>query len=156
MRELYAMVLSALAALLLAEVIRQLFPEKSGALVHGLAVLSVVVSLVFGVLHSDLSLEFSVDFTPEETAPYAQELYADKGAALLSERLYTILDAAGVAVQDGAGGIEVQYTQNDALEIEIEAVVVRLMYGADPARASAVLRGVLTDAVPIQVYVDDR
>lgn len=53
MREVYTLVLSVCAVLLGVEILARLFPEKSGTLVHALAVLAVVVTMVGGLLHLD-------------------------------------------------------------------------------------------------------
>ena len=87
MREVYTLVLSVCAVLLGVEILARLFPEKSGTLVHALAVLAVVVTMVGGLLHLDP--DFSAvrsDFTPEQSAEDSEALYAETGTALLRER----------------------------------------------------------------------
>lgn len=155
MREIYQLVFASCVVLILAEVIRRLFPGDSGALVHGLAVLCVAASVCFGIFRAGFSLDFdfAADFNPEEAE--TEQLYAENGARLLSERLYAILEAADVQVAGGAEGVEIWYTQDDDGNITVDSVHVRLVYGAEPARAVAVLRGVLTDAIQTEVYIDD-
>lgn len=80
MREVYTLVLSVCAVLLGVEILARLFPEKSGTLVHALAVLAVVVTMVGGLLHLDP--DFSAvrsDFTPEQSAEDSEALYAETG-----------------------------------------------------------------------------
>lgn len=153
MREVYTLVLSVCAVLLGVEILARLFPEKSGTLVHALAVLAVVVTMVGGLLHLDP--DFSAvrsEFIPEQSAEDSKALYAETGTALLRERLRALLEAAGVAVVEDESGVEVWYTQQDDGTIEIDRVRVRVTYATDVDRAYALLNSVLTEAIPTEVY----
>lgn len=153
MREVYTLVLSVCAVLLGVEILARLFPEKSGTLVHALAVLAVVVTMVGGLLHLDP--DFSAvrsEFIPEQSAEDSEVLYAETGTALLRERLRALLEAAGVAIIEDESGVEVWYTQQDDGTIEIDRVRVRVTYATDVDRAYALLNSVLTEAIPTEVY----
>ena len=153
MREVYTLVLSVCAVLLGVEILARLFPEKSGTLVHALAVLAVVVTMVGGLLHLDP--DFSAvrsEFIPEQSAEDSGALYAETGTALLRERLRALLEAAGIAVVEDESGVEVWYTQQDDGAIEIDRVRVRVTYATDVDRAYALLNSVLTEAIPTEVY----
>lgn len=153
MREVYTLVLSVCAVLLGVEILARLFPEKSGTLVHALAVLAVVVTMVGGLLHLDLNFSaVRSDFTPEQSAEDSEALYAETGTTLLRERLRALLEAAGVAVVEDESGVEVWYTQQDDGTIEIDRVRVRVTYATDVDRAYALLNSVLTEAIPTEVY----
>lgn len=62
MRELYALVFSVCVVLIGTEMIVRLFPEKSGSLIHALAVLILLVVLVNGILKrkSGASVDFDL------------------------------------------------------------------------------------------------
>ena len=153
MREVYTLVLSVCAVLHGVEILARLFPEKSGTLVHALAVLAVVVTMVGGLLHLDP--DFSAvrsEFIPEQSAEDSEVLYAETGTALLRERLRALLEAAGVAIIEDESGVEVWYTQQDDGTIEIDRVRVRVTYATDVDRAYALLNSVLTEAIPTEVY----
>lgn len=153
MREVYTLVLSVCAVLLGVEILARLFPEKSGTLVHALAVLAVVVTMVGGLLHLDPDLSaVRSDFTPEQSAEDSEALCAETGTALLRERLRALLEAAGIAVVEDESGVEVWYTQQDDGTIEIDRVRVRVTYATDVDRAYALLNSVLTEAIPTEVY----
>lgn len=153
MHELYSLVLSVSAVLIGVEVISHLFPEKSGALVHALAVLMIAATLLGGILRMDFSFvfdgaELSLETETEDTSP----LYVETGTALLRERLYALLDAAGISVAEGAGGVEVWYNQDDSGAVEIDRIRVCVEYATDIARADALLKNVLTDAIRTEVF----
>lgn len=153
MREVYTLVLSVCAVLLGVEILARLFPEKRGTLVHALAVLAVVVTMVGGLLHLDPDLSaVRSDFTPEQSAEDSEALCAETGTALLRERLRALLEAAGIAVIEDESGVEVWYTQQDDGTIEIDRVRVRVTYATDVDRAYALLNSVLTEAIPTEVY----
>lgn len=153
MREVYTLVLSVCAVLLGVEILARLFPEKSGTLVHALAVLAVVVTMVGGLLHLDPDLSaVRSDFTPEQSAEDSEALCAETGTALLRERLRALLEAAGIAVIEDESGVEVWYTQQDDGTIEIDRVRVRVTYATDVDRAYALLNSVLTEVIPTEVY----
>ena len=88
MRELYALVFSVCVVLIGTEMIVRLFPEKSGSLIHALAVLILLVVLVNGILklQSGTSLDFDLTETGEAESTITQS-YAEKGTAILKERL---------------------------------------------------------------------
>ncbi|MGN0479171.1 MAG: hypothetical protein ACI4GO_07035, partial [Hominenteromicrobium sp.] len=141
------------AVLIGTEVLTHLFPEKSGALVHALAVLMIAASLFSGILHMDLDFSFesltqAAEIESQDTPP----LYAETGTALLRERLYTLLDAAGISVEDGAEGVEIWYNQDESGAVEIDRVRVCVSFSTDIDRAAALLRNVLTDAIRTEVY----
>lgn len=155
MREVYTLVLSVSAVLLGAELLARLFPEKSGALVHALAVLAIVLALVGGLLHLDFDWAAAGSgFAAEQAVEAPGALYAETGTALLRERLCALLEAAGVEVSGGAQGVEVWYTQEDDGTIEIDRVRVRVAYGTDTDRAYALLNSALTEAIPVEVYAE--
>ncbi len=152
MRELYALVFSVCMVLIGTEMIVRLFPEKSGSLIHALAALMLLVVLVNGILklQSGASLDFDVTETGEAESTITQS-YAEKGTTILKERLSAILKSAGMDVQ--AANIDIWYTQDDDGVVTVERVRVRVRFATDIDRADALLRSVLTEAIPVDVYV---
>lgn len=152
MRELYALVFSVCVVLIGTEMIVRLFPEKSGSLIHALAALMVLVVLVNGILklQSRASLDFDLTETGEAESTITQS-YAEKGAAILKERLSALLKSAGMDVP--AANIDIWYTQDDDGVVTVERVRVRVRFATDIDRAGALLRSVLTEVIPVDVYV---
>ena len=152
MRELYALVFSVCMVLIGTEMIVRLFPEKSGSLIHALAVLMLLVVLVNGILklQSGASLDFDLTETGEAESTITQS-YAEKGTAILKERLSALLKSAGMDVP--AANIDIWYTQDDDGAVTVERVRVRVRFATDIDRADALLRSVLTEAIPVDVYV---
>ena len=152
MRELYALVFSVCVVLIGTEMIVRLFPEKSGSLIHVLAALMLLVVLVNGILklQSGASLDFDLTETGEAESTITQS-YAEKGAAILKERLSALLKSAGMDVP--AANIDIWYTQDDDGVVTVERVRVRVRFATDIDRAGALLRSVLTEAIPVDVYV---
>lgn len=152
MRELYALVFSVCVVLIGTEMIVRLFPEKSGSLIHALAALMLLVVLVNGILklQSGASLDFDVTETGEAESTITQS-YAEKGTAILKERLSALLKSAGMDVP--AANIDIWYTQDDDGAVTVERVRVRVRFATDIDRADALLRSVLTEAIPVDVYV---
>lgn len=146
MRELYALVFSVCVVLIGTEMIVRLFPEKSGSLIHALVV------LVNGILklQSGASLDFDLTETGEAESTITQS-YAEKGTAILKERLSALLKSAGMDVP--AANIDIWYTQDDDGVVTVERVRVRVRFATDIDRADALLRSVLTEAIPVDVYV---
>lgn len=152
MRELYALVFSVCVVLIGTEMIVRLFPEKSGSLIHALAALMLLVVLVNGILklQSGASLDFDLTETGEAESTITQS-YAEKGTAILKERLSALLKSAGMDVP--AANIDIWYTQDDDGMVTVERVRVRVRFATDIDRADALLRSVLTEAIPVDVYV---
>lgn len=152
MRELYALVFSVCVVLIGTEMIVRLFPEKSGSLIHALAALMLLVVLVNGILklQSGASLDFDLTETGEAESTITQS-YAEKGAAILKERLSALLKSAGMDVP--VANIDIWYTQDDDGAVSVERVRVRVRFATDIDRADALLRSVLTEAIPVDVYV---
>lgn len=152
MRELYALVFSVCVVLIGTEMIVRLFPEKSGSLIHALAVLMLLVVLVNGILklQSGASLDFDLTETGEAESTITLS-YAEKGTAILKERLSALLESAGVDVP--VENIDIWYTQDDDGVVTVERVRVRVRFVTDIDRADALLRSVLTEAIPVDVYV---
>lgn len=152
MRELYALVFSVCVVLIGTEMIVRLFPEKSGSLIHALAVLILLVVLVNGILklQSGASLDFDLTETGEAESMITQS-YAEKGTAILKERLSALLKSAGMDVP--VANIDIWYTQDDDGVVTVERVRVRVRFATDIDRADALLRSVLTEAIPVDVYV---
>lgn len=152
MRELYALVFSVCMVLIGTEMIVRLFPEKSGSLIHALAALMLLVVLVNGILklQSGASLDFDVTETGEAESTITQS-YAEKGTAILKERLSALLKSAGMDVP--AANIDIWYTQDDDGAVTVERVRVRVRFATDIDRADALLRSVLTEVIPVDVYV---
>lgn len=152
MRELYALVFSVCVVLIGTEMIVRLFPEKSGSLIHALAALMLLVVLVNGILklQSGASLDFDLTETGEAEATITQSC-AEKGTAILKERLSALLKSAGMDVP--AANIDIWYTQDDDGVVTVERVRVRVRFATDIDRADALLRSVLTEAIPVDVYV---
>lgn len=152
MRELYALVFSVCVVLIGTEMIVRLFPEKSGSLIHAFAVLILLVVLVNGILklQSGASLDFDLTETGEAESTITQS-YAEKGTAILKERLSALLKSAGMDVP--AANIDIWYTQDDDGVVTVERVRVRVRFATDIDRADALLRSVLTEAIPVNVYV---
>ena len=152
MRELYALVFSVCVVLIGTEMIVRLFPEKSVSLIHALAALMLLVVLVNGILklQSGASLDFDVTETGEAESTITQS-YAEKGTAILKERLSALLKSAGMDVP--AANINIWYTQDDDGVVTVERVRVRVRFATDIDRADALLRSVLTEIIPVDVYV---
>lgn len=152
MRELYALVFSVCVVLIGTEMIVRLFPEKSGSLIHALAALMLLVVLVNGILklQSGASLDFDLTETGEAESAITQS-YAEKGTAILKERLSALLKSAGMDVP--AANIDIWYTQDDDGVVTVERVRVRVRFATDIDRADALLRSALTEAIPVDVYV---
>lgn len=152
MRELYALVFSVCVVLIGTEMIVRLFPEKSGSLIHALAVLILLVVLVNGILklQSGASLDFDLTETGKAESTITQS-YAEKGTAILKERLSALLKSAGMDVP--AANIDIWYTQDDDGVVTVERVRVRVRFATDIDRADALLRSVLTEVIPVDVYV---
>lgn len=152
MRELYALVFSVCVVLIGTEMIVRLFPEKSGSLIHALAALMLLVVLVNGILklQSGASLDFDLTETGEAESTITQS-YAEKGTAILKERLSALLKSAGMDVP--AENIDIWYTQDNDGVVTVERVRVRVRFATDIDRADALLRSVLTEAIPVDVYV---
>lgn len=152
MRELYALVFSVCVVLIGTEMIVRLFPEKSGSLIHALAALILLVMLVNGILklQSGASLDFDLTETGQAESTITQS-YAEKGTAILKERLSALLKSAGMDVP--AANIDIWYTQDDDGVVTVERVRVRVRFATDIDRADALLRSVLTEAIPVDVYV---
>ena len=152
MRELYALVFSVCVVLIGTEMIVRLFPEKSGSLIHALAALMLLVVLVNGILklQSGASLDFDLIETGEAESTITQS-YAEKGTAILKERLSALLKSAGMDVP--AANIDIWYTQDDDGVVTVERVRVRVRFATDIDRADALLRSVLTKVIPVDVYV---
>lgn len=152
MRELYALVFSVCMVLIGTEMIVRLFPEKSGSLIHALAALMLLVVLVNGILklQSGASLDFDLTETGEAESTITQS-YAEKGTAILKERLSALLKSARMDVP--AANIDIWYTQDDDGVVTVERVRVRVRFATDIDRADALLRSVLTEAIPVDVYV---
>ena len=152
MRELYALVFSVCMVLIGTEMIVRLFPEKSGSLIHALAALMLLVVLVNGILkrQSGAALDFDLTETGEAESTITQS-YAEKGTAILKERLSALLKSAGMDVP--AANIDIWYTQDDDGAVTVERVRVRVRFATDIDRADALLRSVLTEAIPVDVYV---
>lgn len=152
MRELYALVFSVCMVLIGTEMIVRLFPEKSGSLIHALAVLILLVVLVNGILklQSGTSLDFDLTETGEAESTITQS-YAEKGTAILKERLSALLKSAGMDVP--AANIDIWYTQDDDGAVTVERVRVRVRFATDIDRADVLLRSVLTEVIPVDVYV---
>lgn len=154
MRELYALVFSVCVVLIGTEMIVRLFPEKSGSLIHALAALMLLVVLVNGILklQSGASLDFDLTETGEAESTITQS-YAEKGTAILKERLSALLKSAGMDVP--AANIDIWYTQDDDGVVTVERVRVRVRFATDIDRAGALLRSVLTEVIPVDVYVQE-
>lgn len=152
MRELYALVFSVCVVLIGTEMIVRLFPEKSGSLIHALAALMLLVVLVNGILklQGGVSLDFDLTETGEAESTITQS-YAEKGTAILKERLSALLKSAGMDVP--AANVDIWYTQDDDGVVTVERVRVRVRFATDIDRADALLRSVLTEAIPVDVYV---
>ena len=152
MHELYALVFSVCVVLIGTEMIVRLFPEKSGSLIHALAALMLLVVLVNGILklQSGTSLDFDLTETGEAESTITQS-YAEKGTAILKERLSALLKSAGMDVP--AENIDIWYTQDDDGVVTVERVRVRVRFATDIDRADALLRSVLTEVILVDVYV---
>ena len=152
MRELYALVFSVCVVLIGTEMIVRLFPEKSGSLIHALAALMLLVVLVNGILKLQSGASLDVDLTETgEAESTITQSYAEKGTAILKERLSALLKSAGMDVP--VANIDIWYTQDDDGVVTVERVRVRVRFATDIDRADALLRSVLTEAIPVDVYV---
>ena len=137
MDELYTLVFGICGALLAVEVISHLFPEKSGEMIRGIAVISVLAVLLAGVLETDFNFDFELTNGTVTETETLDDLALESGIALLRERLYALLQAAGI---------------DDSGEITIDRVCVCIRYGTDADRVFALLRSVLTEAIPVEIY----
>ena len=150
MREFSTLLFSFCALLLAAELIAHLFPDKDGKLIHGLAVISILLSLLLGLRQIELpEIEFSS--AKFSGAAETDTMAAETGAAILRERLAALLTAAGVTLPKGEDDIEIRYRQSEDGAVTVESVQARVRYAEDIPRAEALLRNVLTDAIPTEV-----
>ena len=108
--------------------------------------------LVNGILklQSGASLDFDLTETGEAESTITQS-YAEKGTAILKERLSALLKSAGMDVP--AANIDIGYTQDDDGVVTVERVRVRVRFATDIDRADVLLRSVLTEVIPVDVYV---
>ena len=152
MRELYALVFSVCVVLIGTEMIVRLFPEKSGSLIHALAALMLLVVLVNGILKLQSATSLAIAWTaPGDAESTLTQSYAEKGTAILKERLSALLKSAGMDVP--AENIDIWYTQDDDGVVTVERVRVRVRFATDIDRADALLRSVLTEVILVDVYV---
>ena len=154
MDELVKTVFGACVSVLIIELLSDLFPEKTEAFVRGCAVLTVCAAVLLSLFRLDIS-EFhltAADIPVEISESDIEQSTAAYGVELLKKRLYTILDAAGIAVSGNEDGIAVRYRLDDAGTIDIACVEVCAKYSSDIDRAHSVLRGVLTEMIPVEVY----
>lgn len=150
MREFSTLLFSFCTLLLATELIAHLFPEKEGKLLHALAVISILLSLLWGLRGAKLP---EIEFNTAEFSEAAETdaLAAETGAAILRERLAELFTAAGVSLSGGEYGISVRYRQDPDGIVTVESVQARVHYAEDIPRAEALLRSVLTDAIPTEV-----
>ena len=69
----------------------------------------------------------------------------------MKERLSALLKSAGMDVP--VANIDIWDTQDDDGVVPVDRVRVRVRFATDIDRADALLRSVLTEAIPVDVYV---
>lgn len=153
MDEFMKIVLEVCVSVILIEIIIQMFPGKYKSIVQGTAFLMVSIALISGLIRVDWDLNFDTYLIETETSEYEiQHNAAEYGVALLKERVLEILLAAGIVPHGNADGISIQYRISDDEKIEIVSVQVQLQHETDRERAYALLQGIFTPIIPVEVY----
>lgn len=153
MREFVSLLFSASLFLLGAELVARLFPENSGRLVHGLAVLLLLVSLLRGALRIKLPEIDSV----QEVSPLSAETQAytaQTAEYLLEERLSALLESAGVTLSGGETGVIASVYAEEDGSFSVGSIRVLVRYEEDVPRAEALLYALLSGTVPTEVNCD--
>ena len=151
MDELYQTVFAICSALIAIQVITKLFPDHSGELIRGIAITVLLLVLVKNIAKADFEISFEGIGETEVSSAAISDLVTDNGISLLRQRLYTLLDAAGIAVEGDENGVQVLYRQAETGEITIERVCVNLRYVTDRDRSFALIRSVMTEAVAVEI-----
>ncbi len=148
-------ILEVCTSVILVEVMIQLFPNKFKSIVHGTVLLAISLLLLSGMFQLDIDIDSSQwNIEADITDQNLQQNTIEYGVAILKERIYTILDAAGIAVLGKEDGITVHYRMPEEDRIEICGVQVNLRYKTDHDRAYALLQGILTPLIPVEVYTE--
>lgn len=155
MNEIAKIILEICVSAILVEITIQIFPDKFKNIVHSTLILAVSITLISGILNLDIEFDTSL-LHPEVdvTSSDVQQNVIDCGINLLKERIYMILDTAGISVFGNEDGISVRYRMPEENKIEVSGVEVHLRYQSDKDRAYALLQGILTPLIPVEVYVE--
>lgn len=155
MNEIAKIILEICVSAILVEITIQIFPDKFKNIVHSTLILAVSITLISGILNLDIEFDTSL-LHPEMnvTSSDVQQNIIDCGIELLKERIYMILDTAGISVFENEDGISVRYRIPEENKIEVSGVEVHLRYQSDKERAYALLQGILTPMIPVEVYVE--
>lgn len=155
MNEIAKIILEICVSAILVEITIQIFPDKFKNIVHSTLILAVSITLISGILNLDIEFDTSL-LHPEMnvTSSDVQQNIIDCGIELLKERIYMILDTAGISVSENEDGISVRYRIPEENKIEVSGVEVRLRYQSDKERAYALLQGILSPVIPVEVYVE--
>lgn len=155
MNEIAKIILEICVSAILVEITIQIFPDKFKNIVHSTLILAVSITLISGILNLDIEFDTSL-LHPEVdvTSSDVQQNIIDCGIELLKERIYMILDTAGISVSENEDGISVRYRIPEENKIEVSGVEVRLRYQSDKERAYALLQGILSPVIPVEVYVE--
>ena len=155
MNEIAKIILEVCVSAVLVEITIQIFPDKFKNIVHSTLILAVSITLISGILNLDIEFDTSL-LHPEVdvTSSDVQQNVIDCGINLLKERIYMILDTAGISVFENEDGISVRYRIPEENKIEVSGVEVRLRYQSDKERAYALLQGILSPVIPVEVYVE--
>ena len=155
MNEIAKIILEICVSAILVEITIQIFPDKFKNIVHSTLILAVSITLISGILNLDIELDTNL-WHPEVdiTSSDVQQNVVDSGIELLKERIYMILDTAGISVSENEDGISVRYRIPEENKIEVSGVEVRLRYQSDKERAYALLQGILSPVIPVEVYVE--
>lgn len=153
MREFSALIFSVAAFLLGAELVVHLFPDHAGKLVHGLAVLVVLATVLRGLLGLRLP-----EIEPvREYGSLSADLEtrtADTAALLLRERVAALLKASGVSLSGGENGVLVSAGTDGEGRIAVDGVRVLVRYAEDVPRAEAVMQTVFAGTVSVEVILE--
>ena len=146
---------SVCVAVVIVELLSQLCPDKFCGLVRGTAILLITAALFIEFFRLDIELDMRrwIIDTDEFTA-HGQDGVVSYGIELLQSRLYKVLDTAGISVSGQENGITVLHSLDDMGNIEIDCVQVMLDFETDRERANALLQSILTQAIPLEVYVE--
>ena len=149
MNEIAKIILEICVSAILVEITIQIFPDKFKNIVHSTLILAVSITLISGILNLDIEFDTSL-LHPEVdvTSSDVQQNIIDCGIELLKERIYMILDTAGISVSENEDGISVRYRIPEENKIEVSGVEVRLRYQSDKERAYALLQGILSPVIP--------
>ncbi len=154
MREFTVSLFSASVFLLGAEIVAYLFPQRSGKLIHGLAVLLLLATLLRSALRIELP-EIEMQTDTGSWTSQTQTYTAETTALFLRKRLASLCESAGITLSGGENGVLIAAFEGEEGEISIDHVRVLVLYEEDVRRAESLLQSLFSGTVPIEVVTDN-